>query len=94
MVNLGLINCNLMVNLTKSIQRKFKSHWLDNLYSGKRCKDGDEYRKTLDAGKNACVCRFYPLLRGGGGVEAGDCTGQSISISQCSSQWTEEIFAF
>ena len=43
-------NCTLMVNVTKTIPRKFKSSRRDNLVSGKKCKDYDPFRKTLDAG--------------------------------------------
>ena len=59
-------NCTLMVNVTKTIPRKFKSRKSDNLVSGKKCKDYDPFRKTLDAGnvyKNGgCLLLFKLLL--------------------------------
>ena len=39
-----------MVNVTKTIPRKFKSRRVDILVSGKKCKDYDPFRTTLDAG--------------------------------------------
>ena len=39
-----------MVNVTKTIPRKFKSNGRDKLVSGKKCKEYDPFRATLDAG--------------------------------------------
>ena len=43
-------NCTLMVNVTRTIRRKIESFWRDTMYSGKKCKVYDPYRKTFDAG--------------------------------------------
>ena len=54
-----------MSNVTKTIPRKFKSSRDDNLVSGKKCKDYDPFRKTLDAGnvyKNGGFLLLFRLL--------------------------------
>ena len=39
-----------MVNVTKTIPRKFKSNWREYVFGGKKCKEYDSFGAILDAG--------------------------------------------
>ena len=43
-------NCTLLMNVTKTIQRKTRPSQKDYLVSGKKCKDYDPFRTSLDSG--------------------------------------------